>query len=414
MNPKTRGSRDRRGAALALVAVFMLVLLAVSALSVDMAMGFASHAEAQRAADASALAGASAFMDQEKALAEPEARNRAYEYGLKQTIRGEAVDSSEVTIQVITDSMKVRVWVHRQGLSTWFARILGVDEIDVSAKAAAQAVQAGAARCLKPFAIPDIWDEPPVVGDDVDNDNVWDPNEQWVWGDDPGEAAALERYERYEQTPESGSATGYGGTARVDRVRDQGRQIPLKLTDPTSSFSLQPGLFFPFRIASSPDQGSCDKGPSPKEDQIPGAAVYRTNICECNMTEVQIGDSVDVQPGNMIGPTDQGIEELISEDRDAYWVDDPSGGGSVKGSSMGNNWMASPRVVKIALVDPTTILKGGMQKIVFNNFALFFLENAPQGGQEKIDVLGRFIKFASGSGQGPTQGSLVMYLRLVE
>ena len=38
------------------------------------------------------------------------------------------MDSSEVTVEVLPTERKVRVTVYRQGLPTWFARILGIDE----------------------------------------------------------------------------------------------------------------------------------------------------------------------------------------------------------------------------------------------------------------------------------------------
>ena len=178
-----------------LVAGAMLVMLGFAALSVDMAMAFASRAEAQRTADSAALAGGSAFMEMDANLAETTVRARAYQYALRHTIRGVAVDSSEVTVQVIPDSMKVRVGINRQGLATWFARILGIDDIDVGAIAAAEAAQAGAARCLKPFAVPDIWIEPLAAsgGDDTNDNRLWENGEQWKWGDDVGET-----YQRFE------------------------------------------------------------------------------------------------------------------------------------------------------------------------------------------------------------------------
>ena len=117
-----------------------------------------------------------------------------------------------------------------------------------------------------------------------------------------------------------------------------------------------------------------------------------------------------VEPGNMVGPTFQGISELLSEDPDAYW--DPVSN-SVENTVAGSNWMASPRVVKVALMDIQSLDGSGMQYIHVNNFGLFFLEemNNPQD-----DVTGRFIQFAAGSGEDPEEesGSLVLYLRLVE
>ena len=112
----------------------------------------------------------------------------------------------------------------------------------------------------------------------------------------------------------------------------------------------------------------------------------------------------------MVGPTAQGVDDLVKQDPDAYWDQTT---GTVKGSVVGNdNWQSSPRVIKLALFEPGQITKSGMQSIVFNNFAWFFLEGQ---ANQKAPVVGRFIGRLPGEGQseGPT-GSLVRILRLVE
>jgi hypothetical protein len=53
-----------------------------------------------------------------------------------------------------------------------------------------------------------------------------------------------------------------------------------------------------------------------------------------------------------------------------------------------------------------------MQDLTFNNIALLFLESQRN---PRDPIVGRFLYFANGSGRGgPTDGSLVLYLRLVE
>jgi hypothetical protein len=378
-----------------MVAVFTLVLLAAAALAVDAAMGFAARAEAQRIADSAALAGGSAFLEFEPALAEPVARDRAYEYALLHTIRGAAVDSSEVTVQVLPDERKIRVGINKRGLPTWFARSFGVDAIDVGAVAAAQATEASAARCLKPFAIPDIWED---ADDDEDWDNVWDDGEEWDFNPDDGDW-----YTHYDGT-NAASASGYGSEHRGDLPQDWGRQMILKTSDPQSEYSLSPGLFFPWRLPPDPEQEECAQGGG--GGQPSGGATYRNNICSCNTNSISLGTPYDLQPGNMIGPTFQGIDELIAQDPNAVWET-----GGVNSPTYGTG-LASPRVVKVALFDPTQVTGSGMQSIEFNNFALMFLE-----GQENPNapVIGRFMYYVSGEGSNnATTGSLVLYLRLVE
>lgn len=400
MKPTGFWPRDRRGGTLALVAVSMLVLLAVAALAVDAAMGFASRAEAQRIADSAALAGGSAFLELEPTAAVPVARERAYQYALLHTIRGDGVDSSEVTIEILPDERKIRVLIHRQGLPTWFARSFGVDAIDVAALAAAQATEASAARCLKPFAIPDVWED---ADDDDDLDNVWDPGEEWDFNPDDGDW-----YTHFDGS-NAASASGYGSDHRSDYPQDRGRPMTMKVSDPQSEYALSPGLFFPWRLPPDPDQGECESGGG--GSQPSGGATYRRNICSCNANSISLGTPYDLEPGNMIGPTFQGVDELIAKDPEAVWDQSLNGGTGGVDSPIYGTGLASPRVVKVALFDPTQVTGPGMQSIVFNNFALMFLE-----GQQnpQAPVMGRFMYYVSGEGSNTTTGSLVLVLRLVE
>lgn len=401
---------NERGATLVLVALAMFGILGVAALAVDMGSAFAWRTEAQKIADASALAGGSAYLDYSATAAVQPARDRAYEYALQHTIKGEAVDSSEVTVVVIPDSLKVRVGINRTGLPTWFAKIFGVTSVDIGAVAAAQAMSADASRCLKPIAVPDAWDD---FDQDANGNNVWDTGETWEFGTDPSD-----RYQRYEgpDDPDATNATGYGSDLRGSD-RDWGRLLQLKTTNPQNEFNFEPGIFFPWRLPPDPDQGECSSGGGGSTSA--GGATYRQNLCTCNQSRIELFEPYDLEPGNMVGPTYQGISEVIDSDPSAYWEPSANGGrgGVVRpdaSSPTGYTEVGtgSPRVVKIALFDPTQITGSGMQSIVFNNFALFFLEDQPTPSSP---VQGRFMYFVGGeSTGGGTSGSLVRYLRLVE
>ena len=410
MNTRTRGILgNRQGGTLAVVAVCLVCILGMAALAIDLAAGYAWRAEAQKIADSSALAGGSAFLDFADAPAVPVAYDRAYEYALQHTIKGELVDSSELTIEVIQAERKVRVTVRREGLPTWFAKVLGFDDIAVEALAAAQAVAAGAARCLKPIALPDMWDD----WDQDDGDNVWEDGEDWVYGSDPND-----RYQRWDGPgdPDGATATGYGSGARQDMPGDYGREIEIKSADPQSEYVPAPGIFYPWRLPIDPDMEDCDKGGGGSQDA--GGATYRKNLCSCNRSPIELGVPYDVEPGNMVGPTYQGISELIDEDPDVYWEEDngPNGGPARPDPTSPTGWTdvgtGTSRVIKMALIDPTQITSSGMQQIIFNNFALLFLVGQ---ANPQAPVVARFMYFATGEeNAGPVDGSLVRYLRLVE
>jgi hypothetical protein len=393
---------DERGGTLVLVAVVLVALFGLAALSVDVGMGYTAKIEAQRAADAGALAGASAFLDFQAADAVVPAEARAYDFALRNEIRNIPVDSPEVTVQVLPDSFKVRVWVERQAIGTWFARLIGFDQLTVVAMAAAQATEAGSARCLKPIALPDMWHD---ADDDDNGDRVWDEGEEWNLGSHPDD-----RYIPYEGPGGPAGATGYGSEWRGPQ-QDFGRQISLKSPDPNAEYVPNPGTFLPWRLPVDEDQETCDTGGGGGQDA--GAAVYRQNLCSCNDSQIELGAEYEIQTGNMVGPTAQGIDELTSEDPNAWWdptMNDNRGG--IQDSQYGGDGMTSPRVVRLAIFDPTEIEGSGMQTIRFNNFALMFIEDQ-QSLQDPI--LGRFLYYVSGEeSAGPATGSLVRYLRLVE
>ncbi len=131
------------------------------ALAIDLGMLYKTRAEAQRAADAAALSGASVFL--ELAILEVDkvdsAEARAHQLAEANYMTGGLIVPSEVTVQVLPDSEKVRVWVRRAAVPTWFARIFGITSVPVGAMAAAEATEAGTTNCVKPFLIPDFWEE---------------------------------------------------------------------------------------------------------------------------------------------------------------------------------------------------------------------------------------------------------------
>ncbi|NNK48805.1 MAG: hypothetical protein HKP01_08025, partial [Gemmatimonadetes bacterium] len=144
---------DQRGAAIVLVMGAMVAALAVMALAVDVGKLLTAESEAQRAADAGALAGASAFID-DPGNAEAIAKARAKEYAELHSVRHQTVSivtDEDVTVDLV--NFRVDVTVRQIGaranpVPTFFARIFGVNVVDVQAHAAAEAVPANAVGCL--------------------------------------------------------------------------------------------------------------------------------------------------------------------------------------------------------------------------------------------------------------------------
>lgn len=135
--------RDTGGAAIALVALTMVVLLSCVALAIDVGMLVTARTEAQTVADGAALEGARELRDSQGNVAQ--ARTQAMLAGSSDnTVRGENVSVLEGDVDVIPEEWTVRVRVHRtadrgNAVPTFFARIFGVNEVNIVTNAAAWA-----------------------------------------------------------------------------------------------------------------------------------------------------------------------------------------------------------------------------------------------------------------------------------
>jgi Flp pilus assembly protein TadG len=375
-----RALSNERGSTIVLVAIAITALLSMVALAVDMGMLFTARGEAQRVADAAALAGAGALIvDSDN---ETRARNEAVQYASLNDVRQTSVVLEPEDIEVDLANMRVTVTVRRTAergtsIGTWFARVFGVDEVDVVAQATAEVVPAGGATCMKPFTIPDAWDD--------ENDN-----EQYD---------APEFYDANE--------TGYGTDFRNGVPSDNGVDPsgttydydvgrPIILHPGTPQEAIVPSWYFPWDV---PQGGGPDVG----------ADRYRWNIANCNSNVVSIGQAYMVENGNMAGPTRAGTTELIEKDKYATW---DVAADSVVGSAY-QPWEASPRVGHIPLFDPRDQVQPGKKPVVFNNITAIWMEDVQ--GQK---VIGRFLHasgiVAGSPGVGTTTGPMPMAVHLID
>lgn len=383
---------NERGATLAIIAVSMFLFLGLAALAIDLGMVKATGAQAQRAADAAALAGASAFVDFLKTdpQAVDTANARAMEYALRHQIRTTPIVAGEVTITVIPDSEKVRVRIARSGIPTWFANTLGITSVDVGRTAAAEASTAGVSNnCIKPFFLPDIWRE---TQQDTNHNNIIDNltknGEQWFYEPDKGDT-----YKAWDSNnPTDPDATGFG-SGRGSYASDRGLPILIK---PQTGDAQRAGNYY-FTL----------EGPESN---------LRKNI-EGGCISASIGDTPEYDQGSATGQAKQGVQTLVDEDPDAAW--DQSSGKVV--NSLFPDWTQSPRIITVGLFDPAFITpdcSAGKDKnckpadgAKYSNFARIFLE-ATSG---VANISARFVGFVGGGGAGgSTTGPLVKILRLVE
>ena len=348
---------DEKGSALILVVVAMVGLLSLMALALDLGMLRTAHGEAQRAADAAALAGASAFMEMAPADAASAARQRALDYVGRNTLQGKAFTAEEATVEVLPLLRRVRVRVRKPAVSTWFARAFGVNSAAVGARAAAHATRAPSSRCVKPFVPPDLWAE---MDDDRNRNGEWDPWEVWEYEPDRGDYYNPGGPSASSNRPE----TGYGSSFRGAK-QDRGRKVMLNV-------SALPGFA---NLWAMPDgDWNLDIG---------GAAL-RENIRGCNTTPIILGNPYRLQSGIKMGPVVQGVTDLILRDPGARW-DEATG--EVVGSRYAD-WMDSPRLIRVPLYDPSE-LTSKKDQVRFAKFAWMFLE--PIGGNND-PVVARFVE----------------------
>jgi hypothetical protein len=102
------------------------------------------------------------------------------------------------------------------------------------------------------------------------------------------------------------------------------------------------------------------------------------------------------------------LEEIFEADPDAYWDTEANQMVSELGES-------SPRVRIVPLYNPNQSLQG-RDEYVFNNFARIFLDGGGGIYDDPNDfaIYARFMGVVTSGSGGPSQGTLVRYLRLVE
>ena len=334
-NGGSRWIASERGTVLIQVTVAILALLALSAFVLDYGIMWASRGQAQNSADAGALAGAIslAFEDDDEA----EARAKAKAVALANKVWGSAPDvvDADITFPPCPPGapgppdtcVKVDVFRNQRPggnpLPTFFARLVGITEQGVRATATAQVFAGDKTKCVKPWAIPDKWQELNPTAAPWRQDSVFT------------------RY--FQNGPRAGTLTdpadvyirpGQPGHTGITVENDYGQPMTLKFGSPSDS--ARPGLFWP--VVLTPGQN--------------GGAVYENNIRSCNQTSIGPGTMLTPEPGAMIGPTAHGMRDLIAQDSAARWDPFAEGGGGIVGGCMAAGTCGiSPRLIALPLFD---------------------------------------------------------------
>ena len=309
--------RDERGMSFVFVGLGMIAFMAATTLAIDVGMFMNARTQAQTAADAAALAGVTALVynNWDNRTPSGPAVQSAISAGQKNGVMAgtPSIQTSDVTFPVDSSGQanEVQVNVFRtvgrnNPVSTLIGPIFGVPTVDITATATAQAAPAGGMTCVKPFIIPDKWIErtnPP-----------WNMNTSTFDKYDNRGNLLQPVYDDYDAT------MGYS-------MQDKGTLLILRAG---SGNNIEPTFYFSWSM--------------PGNNGEIGADWYHDNIVNCNTSVISPGDVAIQEPGNMMGPTVDGLQELKNQDLGAYW------------DSTNNTYVSSknpsPRVFPIPLYNP--------------------------------------------------------------
>jgi Flp pilus assembly protein TadG len=372
-----------RGAILVHVAVALLMLMAISAFALDFGLFWLSRREAQNAADAGAMAGAVALgydNANDKSDTGP-AKRAAWVTALSNIVWGQAPAvniSNDITFPVCPDgtSSCIRVDVYRDAahgnaLPMLVGGLVGLSAQGTRATATAESLVANATSCLKPWIIPDKWEEhfPNFPA-------PWNPTTS-TFDTTTGQGKnqrPLANPDQY-RPPTSADMTGFRAAGTPN---DIGLELTLKQGPPNQQEGglVEPGWVYPVRL----------------NEAEPGGEVYRTNIQQCSGDVVKIGDFLRNETGIKVGPTFQGVDALIASDPGAHWVDpDGPGGepGHVEGSCMESASCPPP-------YSPSPTRSGRIAAVPVFNTATF---SQTPGAEwlEVVNIIGVFIKAREGN-----------------
>ena len=331
---------NERGYIIVTTAMLLVVFLGFGALAIDVGLLYSARTSAQRAADAAALAGAFTFVASPSAPQPSTAYDQAMSTALINNILGTPLTAPEVTVNIDVANERATVEItHTE--DTFFARALGRNSVDIAVKAVAEtSIDAVATFCAKPWFVPNT-----VVSELS-----------------PCDACAQDQV-----LVSDGLATTFGES-------QLGMSFTIKPQNPTGAIA--PGQFYAVRMADSA-----------------GGNDYRTNIASCSPDVITCQATYGLEPGNMIGPTLQGVNELTGTPPDIYM-----GIGEYQNSE-GNISNTSRSLIIAPLWDICTMVgfcpngslpdNGANAQISVSGFALLFLDGV-QGNNVVAHLLGVF------------------------
>ncbi len=355
------GSRSQRGVSLFLVALGLTILLGIAALAIDLAMLYVARNEAQRAADAAALAGAKYLQSSDlsaggtaDASAATSAALQATAMGNQDSIvgRSPALDVANFNIPggasntcpppagksggcfnfETANDPQITV-VAYVTMPTFFVRIFGIRSVPVSATATAEAYSGPnvSVPCVKPWLLANC--DPHFGGSIQSGSPYYDPyaNANCPCQASSGSQAADPCYTAWQKTTNSNKNDPFFADEYVDPntgniVHDveapAGAIGEGRIVKPGSpSQSMVPSQFLPVFLVNSNGSiaggytcPSCAANDQSNAQQGNSAALYRENIECCSTEGIACGlNTISAITGNKVGPTGSAVDCLIHQ-----------------------------------------------------------------------------------------------------
>ena len=369
--------RDERGMSFVWVGIGFMAFFAATTLAIDVGMFMTARSQAQNSADGGSLAGVTAlvFDDWNNRSPGGPAVSSAMTTAQANAVIGgvPSVLSSDVTFPVGPTGLSNRVQVNvfrtanrDNPVATLIGPVFGINTVNISATATAEASPANVARCVKPFTIPARWEEHSVPAND--------------------------RFERYD---------------------NKGNVLPSNadVFPPSTG-----GIYWPVgtRMVLRAGTGNNIESSFYQSWVMPGGSAiggdyYRENIYDCNQARLGAGIDMTQEPGDKVGETNQGIDELKAKDPNAIWD-------SNLNKVINSCCNPSPRVFPIPLYDPdfyqSGVTHGRNASLRMVGFLPFFLDK--RVGNEVYGYVTKMVgEIDPNAGPAPAD-SLIYAIRLVK
>jgi Flp pilus assembly protein TadG len=405
--------RSERGAILIQVGLAIMVLMALNVFVIDYGVLWVARSQAQTAADAGALAAgnglaydryvggaAQVFTNTTNILNQAQTVATLSANRVWQTPPSAVATATTVPCPTDADSVTcAEVSVFRDSangnpIPMIFGPILSLTSQDIQARAIAAFGGANTTTCLKPWALPDKWQDARPAADEF---NAWGPT-----------------------GPLTGPVDTYVPPSATQAVSwnllgDYGALIRFDVDLPTN---------YPIRRGAATDPSDHPALMLPLE--LPNLLPHETNMVGCNGQAVTIGQYMRIDPtivGDPAGRAEAAAQLEFSKDPTADY--ESGGGGYVKNSCAPGCAPVSPRLWAVALYDPDDFDRrrtqsdwsgacGGSPCVHITNITGFFVDyldpSSPNGRH------GHLLRYRGLTGAGPKlleNGSWLVEPRLI-